>query len=87
MSSLLRATNAHSRFVDHAMSMNVEKEIKLVLSAKLDTSGLKVVHGLMEMMMKKKTLMILSLSLIMGWTLNMPLKPRSLHALTLVVVD
>lgn len=35
---LLPATNVLSLFADHAMSMREEKEIKLALSAKLDTS-------------------------------------------------
>lgn len=41
-SCLLPAMNVLSLFVDLAMSMKEEKEIKLALSAKLDSSGLKV---------------------------------------------
>lgn len=41
-SCLLPAMNVLSPFVDFAMSMKEEKEPKLALSAKLDTSGLKV---------------------------------------------
>lgn len=41
-SPLLLATNVLSLFVDRAMSTKEERVIKLALSAKLDTSELKV---------------------------------------------
>lgn len=42
VSRLLPAMNVHSLCVDRAMNMKEGREIKLVLSAKLDTSASKV---------------------------------------------
>ena len=63
-SYLLPATSARSRFVDLATSMNVEKETKLVLSAKPVTNGLKVVHASKET--TKRTMMMILILIMMG---------------------